>query len=261
MLLSRPRPSRFHAPHLGTLAIALTLLIATGCAAPQRVDRPLPEPLLATQAPPRLPSPPVARPPVRPPAPPTAQSLRGVRIVVDAGHGGHDPGALGVGPLPEKKINLGVTRRLVELLQARGAAVTTTRLDDTFIELDDRARLADRTRADVFLSIHSDAAHNRSASGATFFIARNARPESVAIANRLHAAFEQAGIESRGVRRAGFRVLVGHARPAVLIECGFLTNRREARLLATADYQDRLADAITAAVVTHFDARRQVQNR
>ncbi len=261
MLLHRPPNGHFRAPHLGAVTIAVTLLLATGCATPQRVDRPLPDPLLATQPPPRPPSPPILTPPPRAPMPPTAQMLRGLRIVVDAGHGGHDPGALGVGPLPEKKINLDVTRRLVELLQQRGAAVTTTRLDDRFMELDDRARLADRSRADVFLSIHSDAAHNSSASGATFYIARNARPESVAIANHLHAAFEQAGIESRGVRRAGFRVLVGHARPAVLIECGFVSNRREARLLATADYQDRLAGAITTAVVTHFNARRQVQNR
>jgi N-acetylmuramoyl-L-alanine amidase len=175
-----------------------------------------------------------------------------MHVVVDAGHGGRDPGALGIGPQHEKVVNLSVARRLAWLLQRNGADVVTTRNRDVFIPLDDRASMAQRTRTDLFVSIHADAAPRTEATGATVYIARDACARSKRAAECLVDALRRAGIACRGIRRAGFRVLVGHDRPAVLIECGYLTNRSEAYRLAQPSYQAHLATAIAAGIRDHF---------
>ncbi len=176
---------------------------------------------------------------------------RVVTVVVDAGHGGRDPGAQAHG-LTEKEVNLSISMRLAQILRARGVTVTTTRDTDVFIPLDDRAAMADRVSADVLVSIHADAAERLEASGTTVFISRQASAESRDLAERINAAFVESGIESRGVRTAGFRVLVAHSKPAVLVECGFLTNEYDASRLARADYRQRLAQLIADAVTDHF---------
>ncbi len=186
--------------------------------------------------------------------------LRGVKIVVDPGHGGRDPGARGLSALPEKTINLAVAKELAGLLTRQGARVTITRDDDRFISLDRRAAVADRTRTDLFVSVHADSARRAGASGTTIYIARDAGIASRRAAQRIVAAMKPAGIECRGLKGAGFRVLVGHSRPAVLVECGFLTNRRDARDLNLPAYQTRIAAAIADGIVRHFAASRPAPN-
>ena len=223
--------------------------VVAGCTPPDKVsvvDR-LPAPLV--QAPFRDPSPRVRRPP---PPRPTTRTMAGVKIVVDAGHGGKDPGAQGVSRLPEKTIVLAIANELAQRLTARGAKVTRTRSSDQFIELDDRAAIADRTRTDLFLSIHANSASRRSAAGVVLYIARGALGDSQRAALSLNQTLRGAGIACRGVQRAGFRVLVGHSRPAILIETGFLTNPGEARKLNDPAYRARLADAIADGVAAHF---------
>jgi N-acetylmuramoyl-L-alanine amidase len=195
---------------------------------------------------PPLPPKPVVKPTV------TSRALAGATIVVDAGHGGHDPGARGVSAVSEKSINLNLAIKLAGLLRSRGAKVVTTRERDVFIPLDDRAATADRMRADLFISIHADSSQRSSVSGTTIYISRNASGQSEAAARCIATALEHAGIECRGVHGAGYRVLVGHSRPAVLVECGFLTNRDDAQRLSTSAYQSRVAEAIANGVADHF---------
>lgn len=254
-------------------AVTLSPLFSlTGCESPGRhstLGRPLP-PLMMTRQADRLPTPPrnplyeppqqVARPQAKP-APswtPRRQPSRMIgpkRIIIDAGHGGKDPGAVGRGPMVEKEVNLAVARLLVEELELRGAEVIQTRPTDRFISLNARANMAERTRADLFISIHSDAARRAGATGSTVYIARNASWASKRVGQAIEDALVRAGVESRGVRPAGFRVLVGHSRPAVLVELGFLTNRQEAYRLAQPDYQDKLAQAIARGITDHFTRR------
>lgn len=236
------------------LAIVACLLSAfvVGCAAPGPKMGPPPEPVLATRAP-RVVAP--LPPPERPEPPPprvAAGSLRGRSIVVDPGHGGEDPGALGRGPMPEKAINLDIARNLATELRDRGANVTLTRSGDRFISLDARAALADRTGADLFISIHADSSKKSSVQGMTIYIGRNASGESRRAAQAVAGALERNGLELRGVNSAGYRVLVGHSRPAMLIECGFVSNRAEAERLASASYRARIAAAIAEGVASHF---------
>lgn len=231
------------------LLLLIGALLLTGCETPAKRLGPPPPPLLGTRPPEALPAPPqqplpdLAQPK---PLPPAARdtSLVGRTIVVDAGHGGKDPGALGVGPLNEKTITLQLARRLTALLEARGARVVMTRSGDTFIELEGRAATAERYRADFFVSVHADSARRAAASGASVYIARGAAGDSYRVAQEIEAAFRRAGVESRGVKRAGFRVLVGHSRPAALVECGFLSNHSDAAALARPDYQAKVAAAI-----------------
>lgn len=169
--------------------------------------------------------------------------------MVDAGHGGKDPGAPGrFGAPSEKVLVLDMAQKLANALRGRGAKVVMTRTRDVFIELEDRAAAADRYRADLLISIHVNAAKRASAAGTTFYIARGALSKSLRTALRLNSAFKRGGIGTNGVERANFKVLAGHSRPAVLIETGFMTNAADARRLNTDSYRTKLTAAIVAGV-------------
>jgi len=201
---------------------------------PVRLEIAAPPPIIATPAPVRRPM------------------MASKTIIVDAGHGGQDPGARGVGPLPEKNVTLSIASHVAQRLSAAGYRVVSTRTGDRFIPLDDRAATAERADADLFVSIHADAAPRADVSGATIYIGRNASPESQRAAQRVLAALQRSGVTCRGIRRAGFRVLVGHSRPAMLIECGYLTNYFEARRLCSSAYQAMIAGAIAEGIADHF---------
>ena len=237
---------------------AILLLSVAGCAAPQHHARPLPPPITSTGHAPPAPRVKVARPvpppPPRlePPPPRTLNTPIHASFIVDPGHGGNDPGAKGVSARPEKTITLEIARKLTNALRDRASNVVMSRGDDTFISLNGRAALADRHRVDLFVSIHADSAPRAGASGATVYVARNASAQSRAAAKDIDAALRRAGFETRGVKTAGFRVLVGHSRPAVLIECGYLTNRGDATRLNDGAYQEKLVNAIVAGLEQHF---------
>lgn len=238
-----------------TAAAALLALFA-GCAEQAEVTDYRPPP----QEPARAPAPRIEEP--RPPAPPplTAQRpstgglppLTGKRVVIDAGHGGKDPGTKGVSRLPEKTIVLSIANEVARLLQQRRAAVISTRTTDTFLELDTRAAIAQRNNAHLFVAIHADSAARRSASGSTLYIAREASSQSFSAARSIQRALTSAGIECRGIHRANYRVLVAHSRPAVLVECGFLTNSGDATKLNTQQYRSKVAAAIARGVADYL---------
>ena len=211
--------------------------------------------------------------------------LKVSRIVIDPGHGGHDPGAHSHG-LRESEVVLDIAHRLERrLLTQPGIEVVLTRRDDTYIPLRERTALANRVQADLFLSIHANAAHNGRARGVeTYFLNFAPDPSAERIAARENAggggamnnlgdlletiASNSKANESRefagviqdamvaalrhadpdipdlGVKQAPFIVLIGARMPSVLAEVSFLTNGREARLLSTDDYRDRIADAL-----------------
>jgi len=193
--------------------------------------------------------PPTYEPPPPPkPAPPVLRDLKGMQIVVDAGHGGKDPGAKGISPSHEKHIALDLANQLASELRARGASVTMTRSKDVFIELEGRAAIAEKSRTDLFVSVHADSHANPTISGATIYIARNASGASRKIATAIEGAMKRSGVPVRGVRTAGFVVLIKHSRPAVLIESGYLTNSTDSRNLNDAAYRARLAKTLADGI-------------
>jgi N-acetylmuramoyl-L-alanine amidase len=178
-------------------------------------------------------------------------------VVVDPGHGGYDPGGiLGLRTDPdEKTVTLAVARRLARILRSQGLRVVMTRDADVFVSLGQRTAPTYHFRGRaVFISIHFNAALRAGARGIeTYYY----RPDSLGLATRIHRAILAAtGAEDRYVHWRGFFVVRRSAVPAILCECGFLTNPDENRLADRPDYQQRLAAAIASGLI----AQRQEGN-
>lgn len=187
------------------------------------------------------------------PQPPvvTPRKTRGV-VIVDAGHGGHDPGTISAAGIQEKNINLRVAAKVARLLEGRGIGVVMTRWQDQFIELEERSALANRRNADLFVSIHADSAPSRSAQGFTVYVATAASAGAYRVAHAINQAMETTGMNNRGIREADYRVLVNTECPAVLIELGYLSNPQDTARLADDRFRDRLAEAIADGIQAYL---------
>ena len=189
----------------------------------------------------------VVPPPVVRPSPRKPSAL----VVIDAGHGGQDPGAMSAGGLHEKDINLAVAVKVADLLEQRGIGVILTRQQDRFIELEERANIANRRNADLFVSIHSDSNPDRGRQGFTVFVARAASPEAYRAATCIGQAMATTGSDSHGVREADYKVLVNTSGPAVLVEIGYLSNVQDTARLRDPAWQNRLAQALATGILTY----------
>lgn len=169
-------------------------------------------------------------------------------VVIDAGHGGRDPGAISFSGIQEKNINLRVAAKIARLLEQRGIGVVMTRWQDQFIELEDRAAIGNQRNADLFVSIHADSAPSSSAQGFTIYVATAASVQAYQAAQAINQAMERTGMNNRGIREEDYRVLVKTNGPAVLIELGYLSNVQDAARLADDSFRDRLAQAIADGI-------------
>ncbi|HOW71429.1 MAG TPA: N-acetylmuramoyl-L-alanine amidase [Phycisphaerae bacterium] len=177
--------------------------------------------------------------------------------MLDPGHGGKDAGTWPrhSTTYPEKTLVLDIAKQIGQILVARNVRVIMTRTSDVYPSLEQRSVMADRSGADLFVSIHVNSApRNRSASGVEAHIYSQATSTSSRAAQCIVAALKRSGIETRGIRRSDFHVLREHSRPAVLMECGFLTNPQDAAALDNGAYRAKLAAAI-AEGITNFLAR------
>jgi N-acetylmuramoyl-L-alanine amidase len=167
-------------------------------------------------------------------------------VVIDAGHGGHDRGGIPGQRVAEKDMTLDVALRLRNILSANGYNVVMTRSTDVFIPLGGRVAIANSYRNAVFVCIHFNATPRSGASGIeTYFYSRDSLPLASAIHYYVAGG---APSENRGVRRRGYYVLRKTNIPAVLVECGFLTNPTEAAYAQSASYREKLAEEIAAGV-------------
>jgi len=187
---------------------------------------------------------------------PTAQNRRErLVVVVDPGHGGRDPGAVGIGGLQEKNIVLPISQQVVSILEQNGVQAVITRRDDREIDLPPRVQLANRVNADIFVSIHANAIDmsRPDVNGIeTYYYASGDR-----LARTIHNSILQttrAG--DRGVRQARFYVLRHTAMPAVLVEVGFVTGARDAPRLADPAYQQQMASAIARGILQYLQQNR-----
>jgi len=174
-------------------------------------------------------------------------------VVIDPGHGGKDPGATSCLGYHEKDVNLAVAGEVASLLKQRGVRAVLTRSNDRFIELEDRAAISDRYDPELFISIHADSSPSSSTRGFTLYVARSASWSSQQAADAISKSLARTGLESRGIQKADFRVLVLTRNPAVLVEMGYLSNSSEARLLRTSSFQTRLAQAIADGISEFLD--------
>jgi N-acetylmuramoyl-L-alanine amidase len=169
-----------------------------------------------------------------------------VTVVIDAGHGGYDRGGIPGQRVSEKDMTLDVARRLKSVLAASGYRVVMTRDSDVFVPLGTRCAIANSQRNGIFVSVHFNSATRRGASGIeTYFYSR----DSLSLASAIHHYVAGgAPSDNRGVRRRGYYVLRRTNMPAVLVECGFLTNPTEAAYAQNASYRQKLAEAIASGV-------------
>jgi N-acetylmuramoyl-L-alanine amidase len=168
-------------------------------------------------------------------------------VVIDAGHGGFDRGGIPGQSVAEKTMALDVAQRLARKLRAADYRVFMTRDSDVFVPLAERVRIANHYRDAVFVSVHFNAAPRVNANGIETYYYSNQSAELAANIHRQVVAGTTT--DNRGIRRRGYFVLRRAEVPAVLVECGFLTNPTEARLVLQSSYRDRLADQIAAGVL------------
>lgn len=167
-------------------------------------------------------------------------------VVVDAGHGGLDRGARGVDGSVEKNYALDTAKRIQRGLQARGYRVIMTRTGDYFVPLPTRANASNRQYGAVFVSVHYNWSRRRDASGVEIY---HYNQRSYPLAHNILAEVDRATpTPNRGVKRARFHVLRNNTKPAVLCELGFLSNPREAKLIKSSSYRQKLAEAVVRGV-------------
>jgi N-acetylmuramoyl-L-alanine amidase len=168
-------------------------------------------------------------------------------VVVDAGHGGKDNGAFRRFGGAEKNATLDVATRLAAKLRESQFRVVMTRSGDVFIPLDERASISNRQNNAIFVSVHFNDSGRRGIRGfETYYHSPVARNLAYRIQQQLMTL---PGAVNRGVKTANFRVLRKAAYPAVLVECGFLSNRKEGAGARSASRRDDLADKIAEAIV------------
>jgi N-acetylmuramoyl-L-alanine amidase len=213
------------------------------------------------------------------------------RVVIDAGHGGHDTGSIGPSGYTEKEFVLDVATRLKELIEKDlGTEVVMTRDDDTFVPLETRTAIANQQKADLFISIHANSSGVRTVQGVeTFFLNLTSSRESAEIAGRENAASEKSihevqdlakkimlqdkveesrelaqhiqkamaqgrnAAQNRGVKQAPFVVLIGADMPSILAEIGFISNPQEERSAKTPAYRQQIAEALFKGVKSYAD--------
>jgi len=174
-------------------------------------------------------------------------------VVIDAGHGGFDRGGVPGQRVAEKTVNLDVAQRLRAVLQASGYRVVMTRDSDVFVPLGTRVAIANSYRNGIFVCIHFNSARRAGANGIeTYFYSR----DSLALASAIHHYVAGGAPSSnRGVRRRGYFVLRRTSIPAVLVECGFLTNPTEAGYAQNSSYRQKLAEEIARGIAGRTNVR------
>lgn len=165
-------------------------------------------------------------------------------VVVDAGHGGIDKGARGQYRTIEKQLALDTAKRVERGLRSRGFRVIMTRRGDYFVPLPQRAAISNRQWNAVFVSVHyNDSPRSAPYGTETYYYNSKSYPLASNVQREL-SRFSN----NRGVKRARFHVLRNNAKPAVLVECGFLSSPYEARKIRSSGYRQRIADAIVRGV-------------
>lgn len=185
-----------------------------------------------------------------------------ITIVIDPGHGGDDPGFISSNKnhLPEKSLNLLIAKKVGDYIEKylTNVSVIYTRKDDTFPTLDDRVTQANSMACEYFVSIHCNANERKTVHGTESHVHTMTSKKSVALAKLFENEFSgRAGRKSRGVkdgndREHSLQVLKYTNMTSVLIECGFLTNEKEAIYLNTTNGQDILASAIFRGFRSHI---------
>nr|WP_290907364.1 N-acetylmuramoyl-L-alanine amidase [Anoxybacillus sp.] len=182
--------------------------------------------------------------------------LKGKKIIVDAGHGGHDTGAIGPTGLKEKEITLNTALLLKDELEKAGAIVTLTRSTDVFLELSERTAIANSSDYDAFISIHADSYSKTSTGTTTYYnVTTNFNgPKSKSLAQYVQQSLvAQLGTPNRGYKEQEFYVNRKNELPSILVELAFVSNPNEEALLKTKAFLQKAAVGIRQGLEQYFN--------
>ncbi|MDQ1912388.1 N-acetylmuramoyl-L-alanine amidase [Paenibacillus sp. GD4] len=195
-------------------------------------------------------------------------SADAAKIVVDAGHGGYDPGAIGVNGLQEKTVNYDISMKLRDLLVSRGYEVVMSRDTDVFLSLKERVEFTNAQNADLFVSIHANSYPSSNVRGTMVLYYDDAYPQESYPASEemkqltpqsrdaaqkvLDAFVESVGTENRGLLPSAVYVVRMGTIPSILVETAFLSNASDAALLATPEVRDQMAEAIAKGIEAYL---------
>ena len=175
-------------------------------------------------------------------------------VIIDPGHGGPDPGAIGIRGIRETDVVLDVSKRVKQLLSEKGVRVRLTRKSEIDLDLPPRVLFANRTGADIFVSIHANASQGkkRNINGLETFYYRGWKGRLLAKRIQKHILRVSPGSPDRGVKQGRFYVIKNTRMPAVLVEIGFLTGRLDARRLEQSMHRKRIAFAIAKGILEYL---------
>ena len=185
---------------------------------------------------------------------PTVQRDR-YRIVIDPGHGGPDPGAVGINGLKETDIVLDVSRKVANYLSSKGVNSIMTRRIERNLDLQPRVSIANKSRADAFISIHANATrkgYRKDVNGIETYYYSGSK--GLKLANDIHNQILAVSYPTpdRGVRKSRFYVIRKTLMPAVLVEVGFVTGTLDSKLLRTSEYRQKVAFAIAKGILNYL---------
>ena len=178
-------------------------------------------------------------------------------VVIDPGHGGPDPGAIGISGIRETDVVLEVSKTVKKLLSEKGVEVRLTRNNDVYIDLPPRVSFANRSNANIFVSIHANASRGkkRDINGLETFYYRGWRGRLLAKKIQKQILRVSPGSPDRGVKQGSFYVIKNTRMPAVLVEIGFLTGRLDARRLEKSIHRNRIAHAIAKGILEYLSKK------
>ncbi|MFE5320157.1 N-acetylmuramoyl-L-alanine amidase [Paenibacillus sp. NPDC056579] len=202
-------------------------------------------------------------------------SSMAAKIVVDAGHGGSDPGAIGVNGLQEKTVNLDIARKLKDMLVQSGYEVAMSRTDDTYVSLSDRVAFTNAQNAELFVSVHANSYSNPNSRGAMVLYYDNAfpqadypaspemaalTPQSRLLAQTVLDKFVQStGSTNLGLMESSVYVVRMGTIPSILVETAFLSNAKDAELLANDSVRTQMAKAIQQGIEAYLPPDSQAE--
>lgn len=183
-------------------------------------------------------------------------SAQSYTVFIDAGHGGRDNGS-SYSDRIEDRINLQIANKVEEKLEKRGIDVITSREEDKYVSLNERTRKSNLSDADVFVSIHQNAAEDTTAKGIeTFYY--NESDEDLA-KEMQNSVLDLTNGHDRGYKKGNLQVLRDNKVPAVLVECGFISSTDEGHKLNTSGYQDSVADGIVEGITNYLNIDNSVK--
>lgn len=186
---------------------------------------------------------------------PGVEAVSGEKIVViDPGHGGFDPGAVGPSGLTEKEVALDISKSIAQKLQDKVDKIVLTRDSDEFISLRERVEMANQLDASVFVSIHANASNREYSEGTETFISPANKAVSRRLAEIIHdELIDEIQLNDRGIKEDNFYVVKHTDMPSILVEVAFLSNPHEEALLSSSVFRRKTAGAISRGILKYFE--------